>query len=176
MGEVMHTDQYQLKNSLNNEFMSFYLSIRNAYRKHGSSCKFAQSLKQFAEYFYHQIVKRKQYKNLRTKLMNNAQTSRDSQRYELFSDGKMTGFLYALPAKDCFSTDLSDGNINILTVDHGALQIKQQAAIKYRLHHQRLTHGQSSICVNTPDSETCFQAKTSVAVFLLISCNDMIYD
>ncbi len=175
MGEVMHTDQYQLKNSLNNEFMSFYLSIRNAYRRHGSSGQFAQALKQFAEYFYHQITKKKQYKELRTKLMTTAQTSRDSQRYELFSDGKMTGFLYALPAKDCISTDLLDGNINILTVDHGALQIQQQTPIKYRLHHQRLTLGQSAICLNTAKRETCFQAKTSVAVFLCVSCNDVIY-
>ncbi|MCK5813913.1 MAG: hypothetical protein KAH03_06630 [Cocleimonas sp.] len=176
MGEVMHTDQYQLKNSLNDEFMSFYLAIRNAYRRYGSSCKFSQVLKQFSEYFYHQVAKKKQYKRLRSRLMRSAQTSRDSQRYELFSDGKMTGFLYALPAKDCISTDLLDGNISILTVDHGALQIEQKTNIQYRLHHQRLTHGQSSICLNTTNRETCFQAKTSVAVFLCVSCNDVIYE
>ncbi len=171
----MQTDQYQLKNSLNDEFMSFYLTIRNAYRKYGTSGKFTQALKQFTEYFYHQVIKKKQYKNLRSKLMQNVRVSGDSQRYELFSDGKMTGVLYALPAKNSLSTNLLDGNINILTVDHGALQIEQPAPIKYRLHHQRLTLGQSSICLNTAEKETRFQAKTRVAVFLCISCNDVIY-
>jgi hypothetical protein len=174
MGEVAQAHQFQLQGSLNNEFMNFYLAIRKAYGKYGSSCKFVQALKQFAEYFYHQAIKVKQYRTLRSKLMRNAQTSGDSQRCELFSDGRMTGFLYALPVKNSVSTELFDGNINILTVDHGALQITQKSPIKYKHHHQRLTLGQSSICLSTADKETYFHAKTNVAVFLSISCNDVI--
>ena len=175
MGEVMQTDQYRLKNCLNDDFMSFYLTIRNAYRKYGASGKFTQVLKQFTEYLYYQVIKKKQYKNLRSKLIKKVKISEESQRYELFSDKKMTGFLYALPAKKSLSINLLSGKINILTVDHGALQIEQPAPIKYRLHHRCLTLGQSSIYWKTEENNTCFKAKTRVAVFLYISCNDVLY-
>jgi hypothetical protein len=176
MGEVAQANQYQLQGSLNNAFMNFYLAIQQSYRKHGFSAQFTQALKQFSEYFYRQAIKVKQYRELRTNLINNTLASQQPQRCELFSDGKMTGFLYALPVKSSISTELFDGNVNILTVDHGALQITQKAPIKYKLHHQRLTSGQSSICLSTEKKETHFQAKTNIAVFLSISCNDMIYN
>jgi hypothetical protein len=175
MGEVAQANQYQLQGGLNDEFMRFYLAIRNAHSKYGVGSKFTQALRQFAEYFYHQAIRLKQYRALRSKLMRNAQTSGDSQRCELFSNGKMAGFLYALPAKDSISSEFFDGNINILTVDHGALQIKQKTPIKYKLHHLRLTLGQSSINLYTPDKKIYFQAKTNVTVFLSISFNDVIY-
>ncbi|MCK5919227.1 MAG: hypothetical protein KAG34_12430 [Cocleimonas sp.] len=175
MGDVAQANQYQLQGSLNDEFTHFYLAIRNAYSKYGVGRKFTQALRQFAEYFYHQAIRLKQYRALRSKLMRNAQTSGDSQRCELFSDGKITGFLYALPAKKSISSELFDGNINILTVDHGALQISKKAPIKYKLHHQRLTLGQSSINLCTPKHATYFQAKTNVTVFFNISFNGVIY-
>jgi len=176
MGEVAQAHQYQLQGSLNNEFMRFYLAISNAYGKHGTSRQFSRSLKQFAEYFYYQATKKKQYRDLRATLMKHAQVSGDSQRCELFSDGKMTGFLYALPSKNIISSKLFDGNVNILTVDHGALQVSQKSPIKYKLHHQRLTLGQSSICLSNAKKETYFQAKTNIAMFLSVSCNDVMRD
>ncbi|MCK5810994.1 MAG: hypothetical protein KAH00_07880 [Cocleimonas sp.] len=175
MGDIAQANQYQLQGGLNDEFTDFYLAIRKAYGKHGVGSKFTQALKQFAEYFYYQAIRLKQYRSLRSKLMRNAQTSGDSQRCELFSDGKIAGFLYALPAKNSISSELFDGNINILTVDHGALQISKKTPIKYKLHHQRLTLGQSSINLCTPDQETYFQAKTNVTIFLSISFNGVIY-
>lgn len=174
MGDVAQANQYQLQGNLNDEFMHLYLAIRNAYSKYGVSDKFTQALKQFTEYFYHQAIRLKQYRSLRSKLIRNAQTSGDPQRCELFSDGKMASFIYALPVKKSISSELFDGNINVLTVDHGALQISQKSPIKYKLHHQRLTLGQSTITLSGSDQETYFQAKTHVAVFLSISCNDVI--
>jgi hypothetical protein len=159
---------------LNHAFINFYLAIQQSYKKHGLSSQFTHTLKQFSEYFYRQAIKVKQYRDLRSKLIKNTKTSQQSQRCELFSDGKMTGFLYALPVKSSISTELFDGNVNILTVDHGALQITQKSPIKYKLHHQRLTSGQSSICLSTEEKETYFQARTNIAVFLSISCNDML--
>ena len=172
MGELMYAEQHLLQNSLSNEFMRLYSAVSEAYRKYGHSSKCIQALKQFANYFYQQAIQKKQYKSLRSQLINNVHTSGMAQKCELFYDDKISGCLYALPATSIISDELLKGNVNILTIDHGAMQIEQSAS-KFRMLSERLTLGQSSINIKSEDKKISFHAKTNVAVFLCISCNQI---
>ena len=169
MGELIYADQPVLQNSLSNEFLRLYMAIKDAYHKHGKSSKCIQALKQFINYFYRQTIQKKQYTDLRSQLIDNVHNTGASQRCEFFSDDKITGSLYALPATDSISLKKLKGNVNILTIDHGAVQIEQDAT-KFRLLSERLTIGQSSINLKS-DKQIRFHAKTNVAVFMCISCN-----
>ncbi|HIO92029.1 MAG TPA: hypothetical protein EYG68_04195 [Leucothrix mucor] len=173
MGEAMYADQYLLQNILNNEFMRLYLSISNTYRKHGHSSKCTRVLKQFAEYFYRQAIQKKQYQVLRSQMINNTLSSGTPQRCEIFSNEKISGCLYALPSNQSISAKLLKGNINILTVNHGAMQIENKASKKFTMPSQCLTLGQSVTAMKTKDINTHFRAKTSVTVFLCVSCSEI---
>lgn len=170
MGELIYADQSVLQNSLSNEFLRLYKAIRDAYLKYGQSSKCIEALKQFVNYFYRQTIQKKQYTDLRSQLINNVNRSGTSQRCEFFSDENITGSLYALPATDSISLERLQGNVNILTMDHGAVQI-EQSSTKFRLLSERLTIGQSAINIKSEDKHVRFYAKTNVAVFMCVSCN-----
>ena len=170
MGELIYDNQPLLQNSLNHEFIRLYLSINNAYHKYGHSPKCSHILRQFTEYFYRQTIQKRQYKNLRSQMIKNTLMSGTSQKCELFSNEKITGYLYSLPATNVISSKNLEGNINILTIDHGAIQVEPQTTSKFTMQSQRLTLGQSAITMKATDSQTNFRAKTNVSIFLCISC------
>ena len=172
MGELIYTGQAVLQNSLNREFMRLYLAISNTCHKYGHSPKCTHILKQFAEYFYRQTIQKRPYKDLRSKMIKNTLTSGSTQKCKIFSDEKISGYLYALPAKNSISSRHLKGNINILTIDHGAIQIEPQSTNKFTMQSQRLTLGQSAIAMKVKDTQTSFRAKTNVSIFLCISCNE----
>jgi len=172
MGERIYANQPVLQNSLNHEFMRLYLSISNACNKYGHSPKCSHILKQFAAYFYRQTIQKKQYKTLRSQMIRNTLMSGTSQKCEIFSDEKINGYLYALPSKNAISSTHLTGNINMLIIDHGAIQIEKQLNHKFTMPSQRLTTGQSTISIKEKDTQTSFRAKTNVSIFLCVSCNE----
>ncbi len=172
MGELIYTDQAVLQDSLSRDFIRLYSAISNAYYKHGYSPKYTQILKQFAEYFYRQTIQKKQYQSLRAQMIKNTLTSATSQKCGIFADEKISGYLYALPAKNVISSKNLQGNINILTIGHGAIQVEQPSTCKLNLLSQRLTLGQSAITMKANDTQTNFRAKTNVSIFLCISCHE----
>ncbi len=173
MGERRYTDQTLLQNSLSRDFMRLYVSISHAYNTYGQSHKCTLILKQFAEYFYLQTIKKKQYRDLRSLMIQNALNSGTPQKCSIFSDKKINGYLYALPAKSAISNKHLKGKINILTVGHGAIQIEPQSSCKFNRPSQRLTIGQSTIALQSKDTKTNFRAKTNVSIFLNIACNEV---
>ncbi|MCK5901562.1 MAG: hypothetical protein KAG28_00310 [Cocleimonas sp.] len=169
MGELIYSNQQGLQRSLNKEFIRLYSIIQNTYHKHGSSDQCSKILKQFAEYFYRQTIKRKPYLTLRSQLIRDVQTRKESQKHTFFSNETISGCLYALPVSNSLSLDRLKGDINILTLDYGAIQIEQQTPHRFKRHSQRLTTGQSFIGIKNTQHDTQFYAKTNVALFLSIA-------
>lgn len=172
MGELIYPDQRLLQSSLSLELFRLYNAICDNYKRFGASSRFIRALKQLSWSFFRHITQLKHYQNLRTQVLDDVQSKQTPVKCELFEDDKISGCLYALPASNSLLSEQLEGNVNILTIDHGAIQIENpDANSKFRFQSQRLTHGQSSVNLKDGAHDLNFKAKTNIALFLCISCN-----